>query len=295
MADAEKMDKKEVMILEVAKNTVLFDKSDKAYKETVKKKDIWKAIGEKIGLTGKEVETRWKNVRDGFSKYKRKLKCQSGDAAKPVKEYKYAKALSFLTPYLGDRPTSSNLTEGSDEDPLPPDTFSDEEDDASQISDIQPRHDRPVTPLSTSVASSSQSKRKQRRTQDDLDATLCHYLKKKSRTPEKREEKQDDVDLFLLSMAGTIRKLPARKRTEVKFKIHSVVHQAEMQCCFPEMSTPVDMQPMSELPNLTYTRCMTSPAHDMQPMGSQPTVRSNLESTFQGFQSYSQFLDSQGS
>ncbi|KAK3732095.1 hypothetical protein RRG08_026480 [Elysia crispata] len=107
--------------------------------------------------SGKEVETRWKNVSDGFCKYRRKLKCRSGNAAKSVKEYKYAKALSFLTPYLGDRPTSSNLVEGSDEDPLQPDNFTDEEDDASQISDFQPRLDRTVTPLNASVASSSQS------------------------------------------------------------------------------------------------------------------------------------------
>ncbi|KAK3732052.1 hypothetical protein RRG08_026439 [Elysia crispata] len=141
-----------------------------------------------------------------------KLKCRSGDASKSVKEYKYAKALSFLTPYLGDRPTSSNLVEGSDENLLQPDNFTDEEDDASQISDFQPRLDRTATPLNASVASSSQStsKRKQKRSQDDLDATLCQYLKKESRTLEKREEKQDDVDLFLQSMAGTTRKLPTR-------------------------------------------------------------------------------------
>ena len=46
------MDKTEVLILEVEKNPVLFDKADKSYKEAVKKKDIWKGIGEKVGLTG---------------------------------------------------------------------------------------------------------------------------------------------------------------------------------------------------------------------------------------------------
>ena len=38
MADPETMDKTEILILEVAKNPVLFDKAEKAYKETVKKK-----------------------------------------------------------------------------------------------------------------------------------------------------------------------------------------------------------------------------------------------------------------
>ena len=52
MADPETMDKTKILILEVAKNPVLFDKAEKAYKKAVKKKDIWKGIGEKIGLTG---------------------------------------------------------------------------------------------------------------------------------------------------------------------------------------------------------------------------------------------------
>ena len=52
MADPETMNKTEILILEVAKNPVLFDTAEKAYKEAVKKKYIWKGIGEKIGLTG---------------------------------------------------------------------------------------------------------------------------------------------------------------------------------------------------------------------------------------------------
>ena len=181
-------------------------------------------------------------MRDGFNKSRRKQKSQSGDAVRAVKEYKYARALSFLTPFLCDRPTSSNYTEGSDEDSLQPDNFTDEDEDASlsvtfgQLPDYQPGRDHSDPPLNTSVSSSSQStsKRKQKRTQDDSDDTLsCSYLKK-SRTSGKREEKRDDVDLFLQSMATTIRKLPARTRAEVKFKIHSIVHEAEMQFCFPD-------------------------------------------------------------
>ena len=41
MADAESMDKTEVLILEVSKNPVSFNKAEKAYKKTVKNKDIW--------------------------------------------------------------------------------------------------------------------------------------------------------------------------------------------------------------------------------------------------------------
>ena len=46
---AETMDKTEMLILEVSKNPVLFDKTEEAYKDATKKKNIWKGIGEKIG------------------------------------------------------------------------------------------------------------------------------------------------------------------------------------------------------------------------------------------------------
>ena len=51
MSMAETMDKTEILILEVAKNPALSDKAEKAYKDTFKKKSIWRGIGEKIGLT----------------------------------------------------------------------------------------------------------------------------------------------------------------------------------------------------------------------------------------------------
>ena len=38
MADPETTDKTEILIIEVAKNPILFDKAEKAYKETVKQK-----------------------------------------------------------------------------------------------------------------------------------------------------------------------------------------------------------------------------------------------------------------
>jgi len=246
-----------------------------------------------IFVSGKETETRWQNVRDGFNKYRRKLKCRSGNAAKSVKVYKYANALSFLTPYLSDRPTSSNFAEESDDDLLQPDNLTDEEDDASEESDLLPGQDCPVTPSDHRVASTNHSKLKQKRTKDDLDATLCEYLKKKSSTPVKADEKQDDVDLFLMSMAESIRKLPARKRAEVKFKIHSIVHEAEMQSCFPQMMTTFGRQSMDERPYLTSTRVMTSTVPDIQPMDSQPTIGSNMESAFQGFHTYTQYLNDQ--
>ena len=98
---------------------------------------------------------------------------------------------------MSDIPTSSNLAEESSDDLLQPDNLIDEKADASEVSDLQPGQDCPVTPSKPT----NHYKLKQKRTKDDLDATLCEYLKKKSSTPVNADEKQDDVDLFMESMA----------------------------------------------------------------------------------------------
>lgn len=45
-------DKTEEIISEIEKNPILYDKSLKGYKDVDKKKDVWKAIAKRVGLTG---------------------------------------------------------------------------------------------------------------------------------------------------------------------------------------------------------------------------------------------------
>ena len=46
-------DKTEKMINEISKNPVLYNKTDKNYKDMKKRRDVYIIIAEKIGLTGK--------------------------------------------------------------------------------------------------------------------------------------------------------------------------------------------------------------------------------------------------
>ena len=45
----------EELILEVKKNEILYNKSSKLFKDSRKKQDVWKEIGEKLKYTGKHV------------------------------------------------------------------------------------------------------------------------------------------------------------------------------------------------------------------------------------------------
>ena len=47
------IDKTEALILEISKNNVIYDKTDRFYKDVTKRRDIYQEIGVRIGLTGK--------------------------------------------------------------------------------------------------------------------------------------------------------------------------------------------------------------------------------------------------
>lgn len=70
-----------------------------------------------------------------------------------------------------------------------------------------------------------------------VDKAITDYLSlRKNELKRKNEhsaEKDDDTDQFMKAMATSIRKLPPRVRAEVKYKIHGLVHDAEMTHLFP--------------------------------------------------------------
>ena len=83
---------------------------------------------------------------------------------------------------------------------------------------------------------------------------IVHYLERKESCSTKPKE-EDDVDKFLGSMAATMKKFPERVKAEVKFKIHQIIHQAEMDVMYPgptmPMSMPLPMQMQMSPHNLS--------------------------------------------
>ena len=52
---------------------------------------------------------------------------------------------------------------------------------------------------------------------------------------------EDDLEKFLMSMACTIRRLPVRTQADLKFKIHQLIYQAEMEALYPETPSSSNM------------------------------------------------------
>ena len=171
-------------------------------------------------------------MRDSLSKCRRKAKSKSGDGAITVEEYKYAKVLAFLVPFLADRPIVGNLEsiDSDDEKSQPQENFS--ERNAKDVNDKNLSESLATKSEHSDMLISSQSKITEdtsfANTYRILKHRYCDYQKTKTRSPVKVKEKPDDIALFLNSMAGSIRKLPARQQAKVKFEIHSLVHKAEI-------------------------------------------------------------------
>ncbi|XP_064471680.1 transcription factor Adf-1-like [Ornithodoros turicata] len=58
-------------IAEIRSYPCLYDESLPTYKDTVLKRSIWCEIGLKFGITGKECESKWKNLQDRCVKHQR--------------------------------------------------------------------------------------------------------------------------------------------------------------------------------------------------------------------------------
>ncbi|XP_064630942.1 uncharacterized protein LOC135494356 [Lineus longissimus] len=264
------------------------------------------------GIT--EAKTKWKNIRDAFVKYRQKSKTKSGQRAKEVKPYKYAHLLEFIIPTLGERQTSGNLSDSEAERESTADVEAQEgntqqplsEDDSDDVSIIQPVKpapsskvaDIPSTSTSLIPASTPRPPPKKRRcfkaqAADEVEVAIVDYLKaKKEPTPKRAEETDDYVTLFLNSMANSIRKLPAKAQAEVRFSIHKVVHDAEMEhlysrpaeqlrptqeYCYTQPSTSVYSQPYG----------MAAERLPYNPMPRSETPASLSSNTFESDASYS--------
>lgn len=61
-------------------------------------------------FSGNQAKATWKNLRDSYRCSLKTAKAgKSGDAAKKIKVWKFTEQMSFLIPYMKDRPRSSNM------------------------------------------------------------------------------------------------------------------------------------------------------------------------------------------
>uniref|UniRef100_A0A8C2IGF7 Si:ch211-207i20.3 n=1 Tax=Cyprinus carpio TaxID=7962 RepID=A0A8C2IGF7_CYPCA len=216
----------ELLLFLVSENKELFDKNHSEYKNTKRKEVLWQGIADKMGVDVEEVKAKWKNLRDTYTRKKRLEQDgnRSGRAAKKKKQWKYMRVMDFLDPPTEHRSVILESVPG-------------------KIEDDEPDEDSGAEPASTSMGTSMTSPGAirsdivKRRRSETLEL-LERYLASKDARDREKDEQQDEVDLFLRSLAPALRRLPASKQSLVKLQIQKILHDAEFgQPSFPQISS----------------------------------------------------------
>ena len=94
--------------------------------------------------------------------------------------------------------------------------------EAKHIEPSIPSTPGPAPP--TPATSTSTKRMKTNASSLEVDKSIIDYLHRSQ-----NKQAEDDIDQFFRSMAHSVRKLSSIRRAEVKFKIHQIVHDAEME------------------------------------------------------------------
>ncbi|XP_034080376.1 transcription factor Adf-1-like [Gymnodraco acuticeps] len=114
------------LIIAVANVPVLYDCTLFTYRDLNRRNQAWREVAETVGETDNVCKKRWKSLRDRFRKEKnmeKEAKRSGAGSAGGYKPWRFMAVMGFLTPFIIDRETSSNVPRQT----LPPSTLVAEE------------------------------------------------------------------------------------------------------------------------------------------------------------------------
>ncbi|KAK2894900.1 hypothetical protein Q8A67_012129 [Cirrhinus molitorella] len=123
---------------------------------------------------------------------------------KKKKSWKFMKVMEFLASSTEPR---SNIEECADVE------------DGSETSFCTSGGSTPSEPV--------KSTSKKRKRPDTPDFVERYLAARETRDREREERRDDDIGLFLQSLAPVIRRLPLAKQSSIKMRFHQILHEAE--------------------------------------------------------------------
>lgn len=226
-----------------------------------------------IIFVGNAVKTTWTKLRNCFFNAQKRRKTKSGQAATKLVKWKYEKEMEFLLPYLETRQTHTNLDEQTEE-------LNDVEDDDAdhETAESQEEHELSVNnSLSGSSFDSGLKKQTPRRSQTSNPAQeMVKILKENAelrrsryqKIPKSAEDQStlDEIDMFYLSMAKTVKRLPPIEQATIRMKLCTMISEAEIR----QMRTQTQSQIYRTHIPLTSPSSSTSTASTANQLFSSP-------------------------
>ncbi|GFR92748.1 transcription factor Adf-1 [Elysia marginata] len=100
----------EALIAAVQKRDTLCNKESNEYSKRILRRKQWEEIAVELKTEAEIARKRWTRLRDYFQRnHKNMTSFKSGSAGGKIRKWYLYDALSFLIPFLGDRPTTSNI------------------------------------------------------------------------------------------------------------------------------------------------------------------------------------------
>ncbi|KAL2091649.1 hypothetical protein ACEWY4_013912 [Coilia grayii] len=178
---------------------------------------------------------KWKGLRDTFKKEQNKERdrCRSGAGLGECRPWRFFAIMGFLAPFLESRETSGNFSQlrtevrqmGPPAHPPSPQATNDVDQGSSQAgesaspSPLKQASDPPCTP----PGPPPKRQRKERLTSfEERMLSAVEGLPRQSAPP-------DEDDLFFQGLMPILKRLPPRKKSQLKFKFHQMVYEAEME------------------------------------------------------------------
>ncbi|XP_033988582.1 uncharacterized protein LOC117484227 [Trematomus bernacchii] len=226
----------EKIIVAVGNHPGLYDQSLFTYRDTHRRSQAWREVAETVGHTEEVCRTRWKSLRDRFRRENTRDKEAKRSGAASSGEYKpwrFTAVMGFLTPFLTERETSSNVPRQTlppspctTPDPQLPSPVPKEESQLgeSQLGESQPaskprqgRQDRRRRMLRTGEEGEGRCRPLRTGCCQPSVLCACHHLN------------FDEDELFFRSLLPSMRRLSIAKRARVRFAIHKAIFEAELE------------------------------------------------------------------
>nr|CAD7269272.1 unnamed protein product [Timema shepardi] len=223
----------------VKSHPILYQLSDKSYKDNFMKENVWIEIAASLGKAVPECKTRWRTIRDSYRKIKNKKKQKGSRAGVPAKSKYNDKKLRFLDEAILKRTTrtkkvvstvgnlrsiTSTEEDGSYEAGL---IVSDEDDEDEEADDSLVLEDKTPKRKGCGPAASKKRNKIDRLTEE---AWRERYNKLFDEITEQRNLPADHpIQTFFKSMASTVMTFPPHLIAETRMNVCNIVSEMEIR------------------------------------------------------------------
>ncbi|XP_050316202.1 uncharacterized protein LOC126750595 [Anthonomus grandis grandis] len=282
----------EIELIENVRNhECLFNVKSRHYRNQSMRQEAWEEIAKEINSPLPSVRETWTKLRNAFLNAKKRRQTKSGQETTKVVPWKYEQEMSFLIPHLECRQTKSNLESQKDQ----PNVIDDESTGSDDVINntlqesitlnadnlTQTQHSSTDTPVISTPIHPKYSQKKARLSSKDISLNpteeMVRIMKQNAEARNERRNKinsdspssnLDEVDMFYLSMAKTVKRLPQREQAYIRMEFCRMVSEAEIRN-LDAKSLPVSVTISTDNQSTSTSSLQSTPLHSPTDLSTQ--------------------------